>query len=134
MGVWQNEAVRLNHVTVGSTDLDRSERFFRLLGFRAIVKTEHYRRFECPEGDGTFSIKRVDFVSDSEQVTIYFETDDPDSECERLRGLGVVFEQSPADMPWLWREARLRDPDGHRLCIFHAGRNRLDPPWRIGRD
>ena len=46
---------------------------------------------------------------------------------------GVGFETDPTDQPWLWREAYLRDPDGHRLCLYFAGPNRLDPPWRIGR-
>jgi hypothetical protein len=31
----------------------------------------------------------------------------------------------------LWREAHLRDPDGNMLCLFYAGKNRLDPPWRL---
>jgi hypothetical protein len=25
----------------------------------------------------------------------------------------------------------LLDPDGHRVFIYHAGKNRLDPPWRL---
>jgi hypothetical protein len=33
--------------------------------------------------------------------------------------------------PWLWREATLLDPSGHRLCLFQAGRYRRDPPWRL---
>ena len=31
----------------------------------------------------------------------------------------------------LWREARLRDPSGNPICLFAAGANRLNPPWRI---
>ncbi|MBH0778076.1 VOC family protein [Nocardia bovistercoris] len=123
--------MRLNQVTVGSTDLDRSVRFYRLLGLRLIVETEHYLRFECPAGDSTFSVDLVDAVPGGEQVTLYFETDDLDAEHHRLAEAGVVFDAPPADMPWLWREARLRDPDGHRLCLFHAGRDRRDPPWRL---
>jgi hydroxymethylpyrimidine/phosphomethylpyrimidine kinase len=34
-------------------------------------------------------------------------------------------------MPWLWREARLRDPSGNEICLYHAGANRRFPPWRI---
>jgi hypothetical protein len=30
--------------------------FYRLLGFTQIVDTPHYARFECPEGDSTFSL------------------------------------------------------------------------------
>jgi hypothetical protein len=51
-----------------------------------------------------------------------------DGHFDRLSGAGVVFEHPPTDMPWLWREAPLRGPDGHQLCIFHVGENRLNPP------
>ncbi|WP_019930836.1 VOC family protein [Nocardia sp. BMG111209] len=126
--------MRLDQVTVGSTDIPRAERFYTLLGLRVIVRTPDYLRFECPSGDSTFSVDRVDTVPAGEQVTIYFETDDLDAECRRLRSAGIEFDQLPADMSWLWREARLRDPDGHRLCLFHGGANRRNPPWRIDSD
>jgi catechol 2,3-dioxygenase-like lactoylglutathione lyase family enzyme len=122
--------MRLNQVTVGSTDIDRSERFYRLLGLRLIVKTDDYLRFECPAGGSTFSVERVSAIPAGEQVTVYFETDDLDGQYQRLRGL-AEFTQPPTDMPWLWREARLRDPDGHPLCLFHAGETRRNPPWRL---
>lgn len=34
-------------------------------------------------------------------------------------------------MHYLWREARLRDRDGHELRLYFAGENRLNPPWRL---
>lgn len=49
----------------------------------------------------------------------------------RLEAAGFGFEHAPIDQPWLWREAHLVDPDGNRLCLFHAGKNRLSPPWRL---
>ncbi|WP_405164590.1 VOC family protein [Nocardia sp. NBC_01499] len=123
--------MRLNQVTLGSTDLARSERFYLLFGLRLIVKTDHYLRFECPDGDSTFSVDLVQSVPDDEQVTVYFETDDLDDQCARLMEAGIVFDGPPSDQPWLWREARLRDPDGHPLCLFRAGENRRNPPWRL---
>jgi hypothetical protein len=42
-----------------------------------------------------------------------------------------VFEHGPIDQSWLWREARLRDPDGHVICLFSAGENRINPPWKL---
>ncbi|WP_330181928.1 VOC family protein [Nocardia sp. NBC_01503] len=123
--------MRLNQVTVGGTDLARSERFYLLLGLRLIVKNDHYLRFECPDGDSTFSVDLVPSVPDDEQVTLYFETDDLDDRCARLREAGIVFDHPPSDQPWLWRETRLRDPDGHLLCLFHGGDNRRNPPWRL---
>jgi catechol 2,3-dioxygenase-like lactoylglutathione lyase family enzyme len=123
--------VRLNQVTVGSTNLDAAEEFYGRLGLTLIVKDERYIRFECPSGDATFSVDLVDVVPASEQVTVYFESDQVDRDYERLRAVGIEFDHPPADMPWLWREARLRDPDGHRLCLFSAGANRKNPPWRL---
>ena len=123
--------MRLNQVTVGSTDMARAEAFYGSLGLELIVRDERYLRFACPDGDSTFSVDLVDSVPDAEQVTIYFEVDELVSVCAALRQGGVVFEHPPTDMPWLWSEARLRDPDGHRLCIFHAADNRLYPPWRL---
>lgn len=123
--------MRLNQVTIGSTDLGRSEQFYETLGLSLIVKNDHYLRFESPEGDATFSVELVGAVAESEQVTVCFESDELDDEYDRLLRAGIEFDHPPADMPWLWREARLRDPDGHRLCIFHAGDNRRYPPWRI---
>ncbi len=121
----------LNQVTIGSTDLRRSEEFYRALGLELIVKDAHYLRFACPDGHSTFSVDLVDGVADTEAVTVYFEDPDVDALVERLERSGFAFELHPTDMPWLWREARLRDPDGHRLCLFRAGENRLHPPWRL---
>jgi len=123
--------VNLDQVTVGSTNLERAEEFYAALGLSLIVRSDTYLRFECPEGDSTFSVELVASVSPGEEVTIYFETGALDATCERLRSLGIEFEHGPTDMPWLWREARLLDPDGHRLCLFHAAENRKRPPWRL---
>ncbi|MEU0505953.1 VOC family protein [Nocardia sp. NPDC005998] len=123
--------MRLNQITIGTTNLGRSEQFYGLLGLQLIVKNDHYLRFRCPEGDSTFSVELVESVSDDGKVSIYFESDDLDDQCARLRTAGVALDSPPADTSWLWREAWLRDPDGHRLCLFYAGDNRLNPPWRI---
>ena len=123
--------MELNQVTVYSSDLARSEVFYSTLGLRLIVKDDHYLRFECPDGSSTFSVEAADVVSASDSIKLYFECDDLDAEYERLHSAGVEFEQPPTDMPWLWREANLRDPDGHRLCLFYAGENRHNPPWRL---
>jgi catechol 2,3-dioxygenase-like lactoylglutathione lyase family enzyme len=124
--------VRLNQVTVGAVDISRTERFYTTLGLQLIVRDDHYLRFECPDGDSTFSVEHVEGVAPVEQITVYFECDDLDGECARLVAAGVTFDQEPHDMPWLWREARLRDPDGHRVCLYRGGQNRKNPPWRLG--
>ena len=122
--------MRLNQVTVGTTDVERAIAFYGGLGLRLIVRSPHYARFVCPASDETFSV-HLDPDHRPGATVVYFECDDLDARCERLREAGYAFESGPADQRWLWREARLRDPDGNPICLFFAGDNRVDPPWRI---
>lgn len=122
--------MNLNQVTVPSSDVSRSIDFYRLLGLRLIVESPpHYARFECPDGDSTFSVEQKDGGGNG--ITIYFECQNVDFTVADLRQRGVVMEEGPKDQPWLWREAYLRDPDGNSLCLFTAGKNRKYPPWRV---
>ncbi len=123
--------MNLNQVTLPATDIERSAEFYRRLGFTQIVSNPpHYVRFECQDGGATFSLHHVETCKPSETI-IYFECGNLDAVYERLRALGVVFDQAPVDQSWLWREAYLRDPDGNVLCLYHAGVNRRFPPWRV---
>ena len=122
--------MRLNQVTLAVTDIDRAVEFYRRLGLHQIVADDHYARFVCPDGDATLSLERVHAVPPS-ATTVYLECDDLDDMVARLEASGVAFDHPPVDQRWLWREARLRDPDGNPLCLFHAGENRLNPPWRL---
>lgn len=125
--------MRLNQVTVPSTDVARSVEFYKHLGLIQIVASlPNYARFACPDGDSTFSIHFVDRVGDSSSVVVYFECDDLDERVAQLKQAGIKFESDPVDQSWLWREAHLRDPDGNLICLYYAGENRLNPPWRLG--
>ena len=124
--------MNLNQVTVPATDVERSSKFYRDLGLRQIVASHsRYARFECPDGGSTFSLHQVDAVAEDSGVVVYFECDDLDARVDQLKAAGLVFESDPVDQRWLWREARLRDPDGNQICLFHAGENRRFPPWRL---
>ena len=124
--------MNLNQVTVPSLDVDQSIAFYETLGLRLIVHSaSHYARFECPDGDSTFSIHLVEEFPLGGGVTVYFEVDDLDDRVDKLVASGIEFTQMPVDQRWLWREAHLKDPDGNRLILFHAGENRKNPPWRI---
>ena len=121
--------MNLNQVTVEVADIARATAFYQRLGFELIVSTDHYARFLCP-GGATFSVHVADDVRPGGTL-IYFECEDLDARVAALKAEGVVFDSGPADQRWLWREARLRDPDGNRLCLYFAGENRVDPPWRL---
>lgn len=126
--------MKLNHVTVIVTDLERSAQFYEALGFQIIVHTPpRYARFLVPNGDCTFSIEVTEHSRQMgrEQSRLYFECADVDTQYEQLRTAGVEFTQPPTDMFYLWREARFLDPDGHDLRLYSAGDNRLNPPWRL---
>ena len=122
----------LNQVTVYSTDVRRAAGFYSLLGLRLIVDSiPRYARFECPDGESTFSLHETDEPSAGSNIVLYFECEDLDATVERLKAEGIEFDEPPADRDWLWREAKLRDPDGNRLILFRAGENRKNPPWRV---
>ena len=121
--------MNLNQVTVEVADIARATAFYQRLGFEIIVSADHYARFLCP-GGATFSVHVADDVRPGGTL-IYFECEDLDARVAALKAEGVVFDSGPADQRWLWREARLRDPDGNRLCLYFAGENRVDPPWRL---
>ena len=123
--------MELNQVTLPALDVVASVAFYRRLGFELIVDAPHYARFKATVGDATFSVHAVDTLHATPQTVVYFECAALDEQVAALKARGVVFEQDPRDEPWLWREARLRDPAGNVLCLYHAGENRLDPPWRV---
>ncbi|WP_116092537.1 VOC family protein [Sphingomonas crusticola] len=121
--------MKLNQVMVGSTDYAASVAFYRSLGLTQIVEAPpRYARFETPAGE-TLSIHAMSEVRSS--TILYFEVDDVDAAIAGLAAGGIIPIVPPTDQPWLWREARLADPDGNVICLYHAGDNRRFPPWRM---
>ncbi|MFC4720826.1 VOC family protein [Geojedonia litorea] len=125
--------MNLNQITVPSLDVEKATAFYKLLGLKLIVDAlPRYVRFECPDGESTFSIHKVDTLPKDSGVSIYFEDDNLDTLVDHLKAKGIIFKSEPEDKSWLWREAHLNDPDGNHIILFHAGTNRKNPPWRIG--
>ncbi len=124
--------MNLNQVTIPSKNLDISVAFYQQPGLRLIVDARpRYARFECPDGDSTFSIHEADQLPTGNGIVLYFECDDLRGDVERLTEGGVLFDELPEQKSWLWTEARLTDPDNNKLILFHAGEHRKNPPWRI---
>lgn len=124
--------MNLNQITVPSLDLNKSIPFYEKLGLKLIVKSlPHYARFECPDGDATFSIHQVEELPKGPGISVYFECENLNERVKKIKENGIMFDQEPIDQNWLWREARLKDSDGNQLILFYAGENRLNPPWRI---
>ncbi|PCC10258.1 VOC family protein [Pseudoalteromonas sp. JB197] len=122
--------MNLNQITLPVTDMEISTKFYRDLGFIQIVDTPHYARFECPDGDSTFSLSLEEGEFGCGAV-IYFEHEKLDELVKSLKIKGFVFLQDPTDQSYLWREAVLHDPSGHKIKLYWAGENRVNPPWRV---
>lgn len=124
--------MNLNQITIPSLDLTKSIPFYEKLGLQLIVKSlPNYARFLCPQGNSTFSIHKTEQLPQGQGIYVYFECEDLDSHVEKLVSKGIAFDELPNDKSWLWREARLKDPDGNQLILFYGGENRINPPWRI---
>ena len=123
---------RLNQVTLTVREYDRSVAFYRALGLTQIVDSPDnlYARFETA-GGGTLSIQADPEAKIAATTAIYLECDDLDVRVERLARAGIPFEHAPRNQPWMWREARLRDPSGNIIFLYKAGEARRFPPWRV---
>jgi catechol 2,3-dioxygenase-like lactoylglutathione lyase family enzyme len=123
----------LNQVTVPTSDMERAIAFYQKLGLELIVHTHPgYARFVMPNGKASFSLQfKEAYKAAKEGIHIYFEVSDIVGTYESLSAKGVLFLSPPEMKTWLWHEAHLLDPDGNHLIIYHAGENRLNPPWRI---
>jgi len=124
--------LRLNQVTVTGLNYAKMVDFYRRLGLKQIVDSpdNQYARFET-HGGVTLSIQCDPDETVCETTAIYFECDDLDERVERLARSGIPFEHGPRNQPWMWREARLRDPSGNTVFLYKAGEARRFPPWRI---
>ncbi len=120
----------LNQFTLPASDYAASVAFYKQMGLKQIVDSPDngYARFEAANGV-TLSIHVGDGVAGG--ATTYLESGALDAWVAYLARRGVRFDQMPRDEDWGWREARLSDPAGNRLCLYQAGEYRRYPPWRV---
>lgn len=124
--------MNLNQVTINCTKTVETVEFFQKLGLLLIVDSlPRYARLECPDGESTLSVNFDEHATVTNNVVLYFDCPDVEAEYERLTALGLDFTEPPTDRPWLWRQCYLKDPNGNKICLFHAGDNRKNPPWRV---
>ena len=124
--------MNLNQVTVPVTNVEQAIKFYQELGLQLIVKSlPDYARFLCSNGNATFSLHKVEQAVAGNGVWIYFEIENLDGYVKHLQAKHFIFEELPNDKNWLWRECRLKDPDGNQIILYYAGENRVNPPWKI---
>ncbi|MCO7225568.1 VOC family protein [Pleionea sp. CnH1-48] len=122
--------MNLNQITLPVKNMPEAVAFYQKLGFKLIVDTPHYARFECPDGDATFSLD-LDEDDYTNGAVIYFEHSKLDEWVNELIKQGIEFDSMPEDQRYLWREAILFDPSGNKIKLYWAGENRKNPPWRV---
>lgn len=124
--------MNLNQVTIYSNKPIETVEFYQQLGLRLIVDSlPRYARLKCPDGDSTLSVNITEEISTNTNIVLYFECEDLDAKVAELKNLGLQFVSEPIDQTWLWREAHLKDPNNNKICLFYAGENRQNPPWRV---
>jgi catechol 2,3-dioxygenase-like lactoylglutathione lyase family enzyme len=126
-------ALEFNHAMIYVAELDRSLAFYRdALGFKVIeTYPGAYARLKSPSGTTSIALhvleKGQGLDPKLEGMRLYFEVKALDRFCAALAVKGVSLEQQPKDMPWGWRHAYLRDPDGHQISLYWAGAKRFKP-------
>jgi catechol 2,3-dioxygenase-like lactoylglutathione lyase family enzyme len=124
--------MNLNQVTIYSERPVETVGFFLKLGLKIIVDSlPRYARLECPDGESTLSVHVAEDVIVTNNIVLYFDCENLDATVDELKNKGLVFDEDPTDRDWLWRQAYLRDPNGNKICLFYAGDNRKNPPWRV---
>ena len=122
-----------NHAMIYTKDVAKSLGFYAgLLGFKLIEDFRYdnvpvYARLRAPGGDGTIALHQVEQGGSTaaEGVRLYFEIEDLNGFCEKLKKKGVYFPQPPRMMPWGWTHAYMNDPDGHEISLYWAGEKRM---------
>ena len=122
--------IDFNHALIYVLNVPRAMKFYRdLLGFEVVEVDEDYARLRSPETKSTIALHKLTgdttTMPSRAGVRLYFEVKDLDGLCKELASEGVKIDQMPTDMPWGWRHAYLRDPDGHELSLYWAGEKRL---------
>lgn len=124
--------MNLNQVTISSLNVEKSLRFYKILGLKLIVDAlPRYVRFECPTGEATFSIHRVDKLAHGHKRTLYVEVQNLSITISKLKEKGIIFKTAIFKQLWLWEEVHLADPNNNTIIIYHAGINRKNPPRRL---
>jgi catechol 2,3-dioxygenase-like lactoylglutathione lyase family enzyme len=123
--------LEFNHAMIYTSRLPEALKFYRdALGFEMVeTYPAAYARLKSPAGSTTIALHAVEpgqrMDATSEGLRLYLEVQDLDAFCKALVKKRVKLDQMPKDMPWGWRHAYLRDPDGHQISLYWAGEARF---------
>ncbi len=113
-------------VSVPVSDQDRAKKFYTdTLGMRLLRDDDSVPGIRwvqvAPPGGGTALtlVTWFETMPPGSLRGLVLATGDLDGDYQRLRDLGVSFDQPPAEQPWA-KEAVLHDPDGNQLVLQQA--------------
>lgn len=115
---------RLHSTLFYSSDLDKTSRFYELLGF-AIKKSEDGVRIKL--GDFTLAFidenktpikKEVGIQPKGLGIFTYIEVENVDAYFQMLKERSIIVSNEPCDWPWGKREFVVKDPDGYKLVFY----------------
>src|SRR5687768_4352036 len=110
--------VRLGHVTLRVRDLATARDWYaHNLGLRDVARRPDFVLLGAEDGP-RLGLRAGEPVGDPDRVHLHFEVADVDALYEAIRLRGVAFESPPTNMPWGFRIATLRDPDGHTVALY----------------
>jgi catechol 2,3-dioxygenase-like lactoylglutathione lyase family enzyme len=123
--------LEFNHAMIYTADMAKARAFYEgALGFKVIDEYPGvYTRLRSPGGKATIALHLLEpgqkTQPSAEGVRLYFEVKELEKFCKSLSEKGVKLDQEPNTMPWGWEHAYLKDPDGHELSLYWAGRKRF---------
>jgi catechol 2,3-dioxygenase-like lactoylglutathione lyase family enzyme len=109
----------ISAVTLAVSEMARSLRFYRALGFELVAGGEHADFTTFAVGTGFLNLQ-VDAAHAPLRAIwgrVIFHVDDVDAMHARALGAGLTPATEPADAPWGERYFHVRDPDGHELSF-----------------
>jgi uncharacterized glyoxalase superfamily protein PhnB len=109
----------VHRIVVSTSALGDSLRFYRdAIGLDGPATAAGIARLRAA-GAEVMLHERVAMPSDT-AVAATFAVDDLDRVVERCLAASGTLIDAPADQPWGERQAVLRDPDGHIVCLVQA--------------
>ena len=111
---------KLVHIEIPADDTQRAMKFWSDLAgwkFQTYEGPVEYNMFEGEPGGGLYPKQEGETG-----IRVYFETDNIDSEVERIRELGGTAEDK-APVPQMGWYAHAKDPEGNEFSVWQSDEN-----------
>jgi catechol 2,3-dioxygenase-like lactoylglutathione lyase family enzyme len=110
----------LNRIIVSTADLGPSLAFYRdVVGLAGPAEAQGFATLRVADGVDLLLHERPATPSDT-SVAASFVVPDVDATVRAWKEQGGAVVDEPSDRPWGERQAVVRDPDGHLVCLATA--------------